>query len=317
MLKFHFKGLLMIKFILFYFIFILNIHALNLGNFLIENNNKLSHELSLDIKNLLSEYDISINIKENNNSSINIDKLINNNDTNFFALVNKDSIEYFNANYNDDYKTNSIYKKIPAILALGSEQIHIFANENKLFDFELNKKYKVYCGSKNSSSCISTYNIEKSYGFDFTYIDIKEDEIFKSLSKGNIDLYFYVGVAPVKKFKDLNGVTLLDLPTNFVMENTYINNKISADDYLFLNDDIHTFSSPKVLITTLKDSKYNIVIKDLIKIILLNKSYLNKKNILWNNIDFEYFEFKAFSKISKKNINKLTQEIKQSNALVF
>jgi hypothetical protein len=291
-----------------------NLYGLELGNILFDKENSTSMSIAKDLKNLYAQYNIDLETQLSNSTYNSIEQLLKQNKNNFFAIVSKDVISYYNKlNYTD----TNIYKKIPAILSLGTEQIHIFAHENKNIDFELNKKYTVYCGEINSHSCIASKNIQKAYGFEFKYIKLKENEIFKNLKNNTIDLYIKVTKAPYSKFQNIEGVNLVELPTNFTMENMYVNSKIDSIQYSFLNDTVHTFASPMVLISNLKDKKYDKLIKNLIKIVVLNKKYLINKNILWQDIDFEYYDYKVFLEVSRKEITQLSEKIRKEDALIF
>jgi len=191
------------------------------------------YKLGKDISALLKNYNINLTPIETAGSYENMDILNGNwrkNQNTFFAIVQKDAISYYN--YLQYTNNNiSILNKIPAVLSLGIEQIHILALEESEFDFELRKTYKVYCGSDNGGSCISAKYIEKTYGFKFIYINSKEENVLKKMKEGMVDLYISVIEAPAKKFQDLEGFRLVDLPTNFAMEDMYIHSSISKNDY--------------------------------------------------------------------------------------
>jgi len=304
------------KIILFFALIIVQINAIELGTLVINKNENSSNVISKDIQNLLKQYNINLNIKTTNSSYDNIDLLLNNKSDNYFSIVKKDSISNYNK-LNNKNLNKSMYNQLPAILALGSSQIHIFKNINNEFDFETRKKYNVYCGDTKSDSCVAASNIQKAYDFEFKYIKLNNENIFEEL-KNKIDLYFFVARSSQNKHQDIKNISLVDLPTNFPLEEMYINTSISKDDYKFLDDSIHSLSSSSVLITNLKDDKYSKLIQNIVKIIMLNKNYLiSKNNKIWTEIDFEYFKFKKFSKISKANIIKLSEQIKQKNALIF
>lgn len=292
------------------------IYAINIGTISIKDDNNLI-SMSKDIKNILKKYNINSKIQIEKDSLINIDKLINNQTNNYFAIVNYDSILEYNSKNSKKY-SRSIYRDIPVILTLGSEQIHIFTNENNEFDFDTKKKFKVYCGKKDSDSCISSKYIEKVYGFNFSYIKSSIKQIQNDLNNNKVELYISVKKAPYKAFISLKNIKMVDLPTNFNMEDIYLNSQLKMDTYPFLDDDIHIYTINQVLITNLKDKKYNSIIKNIVKIIMLNRNYLEKNNKnIWNDVNFQYVKYKKLSKIAKKTILEITINQKAKEALNF
>ena len=298
-------------------VLVLDLFAVNFGTILSNDSNE-SNLIANDIKLLLKNYKIDIRNEKVNSSYEAIQKLLEKEDNSYFAIVNKDAITYYNKTQNSKYSQKSIYNDIPAILSLGSEQIHIFTSNKNDFDFELQKKFKVYCGEKNSDSCIALDYIQKAYKFNFEYINSNEKSIFHDLKSNKIDLYISVKKAPYSPYVNLKGLNLIDLPTNFKMEDMYIHSTISNSDYPYIDDKIHSFSASRVLITNLNESKYKNIITSFLKVILLNKEYLIKDGKLyWEDIDFLYFEYKKFSLEAKKTIKKLEQKIKAKDALIF
>jgi len=291
-------------------------YAINIGTISIKNDDNLI-SMSKDIQKILKKYKINSKIQIENNSLDSIEKLINNKTNNYFAIVNYDSILEYNNKKSKKYG-RSIYRNIPVILTLGSEQLHIFTNENNEFEFDIKKEYSVYCGKKDSDSCISAKYIEKVYGFIFTYKKSNIKEIQSDLQNNKIELFISVKKAPYKGFLNFKNIKLVDLPTNFKMEDIYLNSQLKTDTYTFLDEDMHIYGVNRVLITNIKDKKYDALIKNMVKIIMLNKNYLDKNNkIIWEDVDFMYFRYKKFSKVSKNTIIKIDNKIRHKNALKF
>ena len=166
--------------ILLYILFLsIAINALDLGKITTIQNDKYMQYLAKDIQSILSKYNIASDLEEINNSYDCLKSLQEN--KNFFSIVPKDTILY----YNDiSYKeTNtSILMQLKVILSLGIQQIHIFAQENNNFDFENQKKFKIYCGNANSNACITARNIQSAYGWDVRYIQSDDKNITKILN---------------------------------------------------------------------------------------------------------------------------------------
>ena len=302
------------KLLLTFFICINYLFAIDIGNINIKNDQNIML-ISQDINNILKSYKIKSEIKTNNNSIEAIKTIINNTSNNYFSIVNSDVIKYYNK---DSNQSRSIYSKIPAILSLGEEQLHIFTNQNNEFEFDIKKDYKVYCGNKESDSCISAHFIENIYEFNFTYVDSSFETIQEDLKTNNIDLFISVKKAPYIEFEEFTSLKLIDLPTNFNMEDMYISKQLKSNMYKFLDNDIHIYSVKQVLITNLKEDKYKSLINNIIKVIVLNKDYLIKSNTsVWSGVDFSYTKYKKFLKSAKETILRLDEKQKQSDAMKF
>jgi TRAP-type uncharacterized transport system substrate-binding protein len=281
------------------------LHAIEFGTIATASKSGMYYQLGKDISGLLKNYDINLTpintAGSYENMSILNGKFVKNQNT-FFAIVQKDTISYYNyLQYTNNGE--SILNKIPAILSLGIEHIHLLALEESEFDFDRRKTYKVYCGSKESGSCVSARYIEKAYEFKFVYVNSKKENRFDKLREGMVDIVISVTEAPAKDFKDLEGIKLLDLPTNFIMEDMYVHSNITKEDYAWNIEDIHAFAVPKVLVTNLVDKQYDPVIENFVKIMILNKSYLAQKyGKHWDKIDFSYTGFKKMAKPAKRVI---------------
>lgn len=287
-----------------FFIYCMNTFAIEFGKIATSPKSDTYYKLGQDIEGLLQQYDINLVPMETLGSYENMEILDNdflNNINTFFAIVQKDVISsYNNEQYLQTGKT--VINKIPAILSLGVEQIHLFASEESEFDFESQKEYKVYCGFKESGSCVSAKYIEKAYDFNFTYMNYEEN-IFDKLKEGMIDIVVWVTESPSPIFKGLEGVKLLDLPTNFMMEDMYVHSVVEKESYTWNLEDVHVFGVPRVLVTNLRDKKYDVVLENLTKILIVNKKYLAKNfGKYWAKVDFSYTDFKKIAKPAKKVI---------------
>ena len=293
------------------YLFAIDIGSLNIKN---DNDSKI---IANDMKQLFQKYKINIDIKESNNSLQSINNLINNKTNNYFAIVNKDAIYQYNKNKSTLYD-RSIYSKIPVILTIAEEQIHIFTNHSNEFEFDIKKDFTVYCGEKNGDSCISARYIANVYGFNFKYIDSNINKIQDDLKTNKVELYINVKKAPAIEFKDFRDIKLIDLPTNFKMEDMYVNTLLQKNMYTFLDSDIHTYSVKQALITTLTQKKYESLINSILKILVLNQDYLTTRHRkYWEETTFEYFEYKKLYTTSKQSINNLLEQVKRKNAMKF
>jgi len=302
----------MIKIILGTFIFFVSFaNGIEFGTLATASKTGKYYKLGGDISSLLKNYKINLKPIETGgsyeNMSIMDGKFIDDQNT-FFAIVQKDVISYYNYL---QYTNNelSILDKIPAVLSLGVEQIHLITLENTDYDYDQRKTFKVWCGDENGGSCVTAKYIEKAYNFNFIYVNAKKENRFERLKDGTVDIVISVIEAPATDFADLKGLKLIDLPTNFIMEDMYTHSIITKKDYPWLSDDTHAFAVPRVLITNLTDEKYNPIIENFVKILVLNKPYLAKTyGDYWDRIDFGYTAFKKMSKVAKDTVSKTVQK---------
>jgi len=275
------------------------INATNLGTIATGSKAGGYYKIATDISNLLKNYGLSLTPIVSGGSYQNLETLngvyVKNQNT-FFAIAQKDAISYYNyIQFENNGK--SIYSKIPVVLSLGIEQIHIYTLESSEYDFEKRKTYKVFCGSEQSGSCITAKYIERAYDFNFIYVNSKLENVINRLKDGSIDLAFKVIVAPATYFKEATELKFVDLPTNFIMEDMYSHSVLKRKDYPWIDEDIHAYAVPKVLVTNLHDKKYDPIIENLTKIIILNKRYLAKEyGEYWNDIDLLNMKFKKMSR---------------------
>jgi len=97
----------------------------------------------------------------------------------------------------------------------------------------------------------------------------------------------------------------------------YTNTQLLSTTYSFLDEDIHVYSVKRAIITNLKEKKYQGIINNIIKILVLNKKYLIKKNPIWKDVDFNYTDYKKFLKSAKQTIMILQEQKKRADALRF
>lgn len=288
--------------------FSLPIMAYNLGSIIVDGKTEIDYKLASDMSDLLEKYEIDSNLTLTVNSYENLENLhkaMEENSSKYFSIIQKDAIKYYNSL---QYELNQevLYEKLPVVLSLGEKQIHIISNKNNEFNFETQKEFSIYCGEKNSNSCISAQYIEKAYDFNFTYNTGTFYENIQKLKDSSIDLLFLVDDVPSNKIEALNDIKLVDLPTNFEMEKMYTHFNINSSTYSFLDEDIHTFAVSRALVTNLSDDQYAPVIESIIKIIMLNKELLVKKSGQhWENIDFYYTKYKKMAPNAKKTIESI------------
>jgi len=305
----------------------------NIGNILTLNKKTNEYKRVLQIKDLLNKYMFDFNLLQNDNSIIILNKLKNNFNNmklkenvnkNYFGIVQKDTLTYFNRQQIRE-NNDSIKKQIVPILSMGTKIIHLLKLKDRKIKIEDGKKYNVFCGEMESDSCITAKNIEKLYEVNFNYITINDlklekkikdkflkDEYFRNkklfelLNKKNIDIYIKVVEAPYIYFEekqDFLNIDILELEPNFDMEEIYENTTIEKE-YSWLQRKVHLYSVKSTLVTILSNEKYNPIIRNVIRILYNNKTYLIKEiDTNWKNVDFDYMKYSNMLKIAKKEIN--------------
>ena len=285
--------------------------AIDLGNLATASKTGAYYQMGKDLTELLSQYNINLKPVNTDGSFENMSILdghaVKHKNT-YFAIVQKDSISYYN--YTQRLNSGkSIFKKIPAILSLGTEQIHIFTAKDNNFNFKTRKSYKIYCGKRESGSCITAEYIEKAYNFDFKYVNTSSDNLEEKLKKGELDLFISVITAPAKKYENRKNVKLIELPNNLIMDTMYTTSTLNTNTYNWLDVPTKVFSVQKVLMTNLNKKKYEVVIDSIVKVILLKRDSLKEKNPkLWKDVDFSYMSYKYFSPISRNIVSHTFQK---------
>jgi len=279
----------------FFIIITSQINAYELGTIATGSKTGTYYKLANDISSILKEYDMKLEVINTGGSFENLDILNGNyikNKNTFFAITQKDAISYYN--YNQvSYGNKSIYQKLPSIISLGTEDIHILTSSSSDFDFEIKLDYNVYCGDYGSGSCITAKYIENAYNFNFTYINSKETTLLKKITDKKIDLYFKVTQKPASTLKDAKGLKIISLPDNLVMNKMYEKSMFTSKDYSWIDNDVSSYIVQKVLVSNLSLAKYEPVLNNIVKIIISNKNYLIKNHgDYWKNADFKYTNFK-------------------------
>ena len=159
----------------------------NIGNILTLNKKTNEYKRVLQIKDLLNKYMFDFNLLQNDNSIIILNKLKNNFNNmklkenvnkNYFGIVQKDTLTYFNRQQIRE-NNDSIKKQIVPILSMGTKIIHLLKLKDRKIKIEDGKKYNVFCGEMESDSCITAKNIEKLYEVNFNYITINDLKLEK------------------------------------------------------------------------------------------------------------------------------------------
>ena len=292
------------------FTFFVNLEAYELGNLATASKTGKYYEIGQDIHDLFKKYDLTLTPLETTGSYENLSilddksRLVKNA---FFAVVQKDAISYYSYLRFQETQKN-IYTSLPAILSLGTEQIHILVKEDSEIDFDVPTSYNVYCGEETSGACVTAQYIKSAYNLDFQYIQESKAEVLNSIRKGTVDIAIVVQEAPISLLSEVKGVELLDMPTNFVMEDMYTSEEVTKVQYPWMKEDMHIYAVPRVLITNLEDEKYAPVIESMVKIMLLNQDYLVKeKSEYWEKVDFNYMDYKKFSNASRRVIESINK----------
>lgn len=202
------------------------------------------------------------------------------------------------------------YKKsdhIRVLLPMGTEEIHIITlregNNSDIKDFNDLKKKRVGIGSSLMGTNITAKYIKEVTGVQWEDVEIPFNESLKALFNGSIDAFFYVGAKPVKDIMNIpeemeDLITLIPIPRNKVLDNTYDRVSISPDDYKWLDKSIETYAVRSLLVTSIAgqtpEDEENIF--KLLQCIKANKDkagyHSNWKDIEFSKdekIDWEYY----------------------------
>lgn len=256
----------------------------NFGAIATGSNTGTYIQLGKDISNLLRNYNSYLEVIPTKGSIENLDALAGKNDKlrAKWGIVQNDALSYYEFLHFKRTKQD-ITDAIKVVLPLYNEDIHIFAKKNKNISFEKGSTLKVGIPSKVSGSKITARMIEKAYGITFQYRYINYQTGLSYLKKDKLDIYIDVISLPAKKYENIRGIKLVQLPQNDNMNKKYIASRITNKDYKWQEKSVSGYQVPSVIVTNRVEKKYNQTVGVFLKILLKNYSNLIKNgHYKWN-----------------------------------
>jgi len=236
-------------------------------------------QIGKDLSTVFKEYNSVLEVIPTKGSKSNLDALTGKNEhaRAKWAIVQSDTLDYYNFLHFKSTKKD-VTGLIKTILPMYSEHIHMFikkGNEKKI-SFKKGSTIIVGVPSKTSGSHITANLLENAYGVTFSYRYINYKKAMHYLKTEKIDIYMDVISLPAKKYTNIKGISLLQLPKNNLMNKRYIRATFNKNNYKWLDKDVIGYKVPSVLVTNRVDKKYNQTVGVFIKVILNNYKDLIK-----------------------------------------
>lgn len=294
-----------------FIIFCTMVFGANLGKLATGNMQGTYYAMGKDIADLFFKYKLILSPVATEGSIQNLDilyGLTNQNDFSF-ALVQSDAIKYYNyfmlKNFNT--KTTDIIK---VVLPLYLEEIHVLAKDGKKIEFIKDKEYFIACGKKESGSCITAKYIEQAYGVKFKYNhDVDFETGIGMLKEEKLDVVVSVIGKPSKILKAAEGIQILSLADNLIMDGLYKRGQLTPNDYNWLQSPVNTYAVPSVLVTNIPEgSKNQKVIEAFVKILVKNQEYLRQfGHSKWKEVDYNLTKPSNFHSVALKTFEDITK----------
>ncbi len=232
-------------------------------------------QIGKDLSTVFKKYNADLEVIPTKGSKENLDALTGKNEkTNAkWAIVQSDALDYYNFLHFKATK-HDVIDLIKPILPMYNEHIHLFVKKGKKINLKKGSQFIVGVPSKTSGSNITANLIENAYGVTFGYRFINYNKAMQYLKNGKIDIYMDVISLPATKYEKLEGISLLELPQNKIMDNKYIRTKFNKSTYKWLDKTISGYKVPNVIVTNRVDKKYNQAVEIFLKIILKNYKWL-------------------------------------------
>lgn len=224
---------------------------------------------------------------------------------NYNQLINNASVDLVFMQYDvlqaakmHDYKTKQhISENVEIVLPLATEEIHLVTRTNSdiksIADLS-GKKVGVGIPSKEGTN-VTAGLIKSVTASKWEDVEISFDSAFAALINNEIDAFFFVGYAPVKKFEDLlptfNQIIRLVPITDERLSQFHVKTKIKADSYPWLHYDVETFGVRSVLVTNKQFESPNDaeLYKEFLTEVKTNIGELQKNgHSKWNEVNFSF-----------------------------
>ncbi len=236
-----------------------------------------------DISKLFEKYKADLKVLNTKGSIDNLEILTGMKPTQkaSWGIVQNDALDYFRFLYFKETRED-VKKKVKTIMPLYGEHIHIFKKKSKDIKFLRGGFLKVGVLSKKSGAAITANILENNFGTRFKYVYTSFSEAKEYLKDGVIDIYIDVIAMPSKKYNNLQGIDLVALPNNGLLNKTYIPTYFTPATYKWLDKKVPGYQVPSILVTNLVDPKFDQTVGVFLKVIHTNyPQLLNSGHPKW------------------------------------
>lgn len=182
------------------------------------------------------------------------------------------------------------------LLSLGSEQIHLVVrNDAYIQRLKDLKNMRVSIGTKQMGTNITAMFIQEITGIRWMNIEFDLEKSFKMLLSDQIDAFFFVGSAPIKRLTELSNAMKYEIRLVPIEDENltayYQKSKIPAGVYPWCKEDINTYSVKTALITNVQ-GETPIKTASIRKLLTDIKDNISKLQASghpeWNEVDFNF-----------------------------
>ncbi len=193
-------------------------------------------------------------------------------------------------------------EQVRVLLPLGNEQIHLItrATNRDIDNIADLKDKRVGIGTKQSGTQSTALCIQEILGIEWISVEWDIEMCLKSIFNGQLDAFFFVGAAPVKRLKELSShmeyeIRLVPIEDENLLA-YYPKAVIKNGYYSWSKEDIQTFGVPDALVTNVivetKEKSENI--KKMLTDIKSNIDELKKSgHPKWQDVNFDFSSFEG------------------------
>jgi len=248
------------------------------------------YQFGLNLKELMANNGISLNIYPSNGSIENIDAVYKRPGTQM-GIVQSDVLAFV-GRLQSDAELKRIAKKIKMVFPLYNEEIHLLGRSG-IGDFDGLADKRVAVGEEGSGTYLTAKLL-----FELTEINplemltIGREEALSQLKAGKIDAMFYVAGFPVKLFADdvteKDGLALIPITHKNILE-FYPQGEIPPNTYRWQKQAVKTAAVKAVLVSFDFKSTNCDAVGKFAKLVAQNLDWLMQHgHPKWKNVDFNY-----------------------------
>lgn len=275
----------------------------NFGAIATSSDNDSNIKTAYEISKYFSKYEAKLNILPTKGSIENLDLLSQTHGKNSskWAIVQKDTLEYYKFLHFKNERED-LDKIVKPLLPLYNHPIYLLKKNDKHLHFKKGAVFHVAISSRKSGAHITANIIENAYNLNFIYHYIDFDTAVKKIKENKIDIIIDIQSYSNKKYKKLQGISLVELPKNKIMDKRYIPVSFSNKHYEWITKEIKGYATPVLLVTNLISKKNQEVVQIFLNMILSNyQSLIKNAHHNWKEVyQKKLFELKNLHPIAYK-----------------
>ncbi|HEV8342990.1 MAG TPA: TAXI family TRAP transporter solute-binding subunit [Candidatus Binatia bacterium] len=230
-------------------------------------------QIAQDIKKLVEKEGLELQVLPTKGSFENI-QLLGTGKVDL-AIVQLDALRYISDVVKQQHGLN-VFDKIKVVLNLYPEEIHILTNKKEITSFYHLEGKRVSAGEQGSGTALTAELLSVIYDVKTTKSYEAPEDALKKLHQGDLDAMVFVGGAPVPFIAKLDSrVHFVRLPSNPVLEQIYLRNKLGKNLYSWASADTETYAVPSAIMgLDIRDEKHIVEMQKLVLSVLNGREYL-------------------------------------------